>query len=266
MENEKLIFSENGDDISLKEENGKYFLIRRFKDLNTDDVDQLLKAAARIQKLNHKNLSVLESVVKEGDDYILMESLPSAISLRDMLNRNEKLPLATVKWIAVEIMQGLAYAHPVLLHGNIRPEYIWVDQNSRTAVLSGFGIFTSEGEEYLSSPEQLQGNDLSERSDIFSLGATIYHALTGKKLPNPIHVKRGLAGFSPPKDVVGVDHVWNNFIMRCLNFSPSKRFQTIKDVLSFLKITTNDTPQQQQRMVSPESITRKSLLSKNKND
>lgn len=123
-------------------------------------------------------------------NFIVMELMP--FSLRDALSAGE-LPLAQAWAYFVHVAEGLStVARHGIVHRDIKPENILIDE-SRTAKLSDFGIARAEhlqtltaigqgiGTEPYASPEQKNGEVIDVRSDIYSLGVTVFEMLTGNR-------------------------------------------------------------------------------------
>jgi len=154
--------------------------------------------------VKHPNIAeVIESGECDGSCYLAMEYIegPSAM---DLLRENAALPEAYSLRIVRQVAEGLAYVydHSQLVHRDIKPENILIVRGPRTgekfgdqdvAKLIDFGLVKSMTEDdqrltqtgmtigtplYM-SPEQVRGESLDGRSDIYGLGATLYHLLTG---------------------------------------------------------------------------------------
>ena len=124
-------------------------------------------------------------------NFIAMELMP--FSLRDALSAGE-LPLAQAWAYFVHVAEGLStVARHGIVHRDIKPENILIDE-SRTAKLSDFGIARAEDYQTLTaagmvvrgtggyaSPEQKRGELVDVRSDIYSLGVTVFEMLTGRR-------------------------------------------------------------------------------------
>jgi serine/threonine-protein kinase len=141
-------------------------------------------------RLNHPNIVTIHDMGRSDDGaYIAMEFLDGR-SLRDILDTGVVLEPARVAHIAVQIADGLAYAHEHdVIHCDIKPANIMV-LPSGLVKITDFGIArlptgsrTFAGNVFGSpryiSPEQILGRPIDARSDIFSLGAVIYEMLTG---------------------------------------------------------------------------------------
>ena len=146
--------------------------------------------AQNAARLNHPNVAQIYSFGKEGDNpYLAMELVPGG----DLASLAEKSPdpldPAFVLRVGLEIAEGLKAAEDAgLFHGDVKPDNILFDE-SGTAKLVDFGIASRSsqtgagelwGTPYYIAPEKVQKKTNSARSDIYSLGATLYHAIAGR--------------------------------------------------------------------------------------
>jgi serine/threonine protein kinase len=147
------------------------------------------KNAARFQ---HPNAIVVFDIAEHsGDPCLVMEYLPSR-SLSAVLAEQTTLPLAQVAKIGTQVASALVAAHRAgIVHRDIKPANILIDE-AGTAKITDFGISRAAGDLTLTqtgliggtpaylAPELARGSDPSPASDVFSLGATLYHALEGQ--------------------------------------------------------------------------------------
>ncbi|MGA0369118.1 MAG: serine/threonine protein kinase [Kiritimatiellia bacterium] len=175
------------------------------------------KAAAGITHDNVIHIYTMGKVL--GRPYIVME-LADYASLDDMM-QNGPIEETLAVQVAIDVMKGLkaAYQHH-LIHGDVKPANILITQKGRAKVADfGLARFLKEGQEverwgtpYYIAPEKSAQVSEDFRSDLYSLGATLYHALTGrapfegetgeevikKSLKNPTpSLKKTCPGISP---------------------------------------------------------------------
>ncbi|MEQ1813125.1 MAG: serine/threonine-protein kinase [Candidatus Nitrotoga sp.] len=150
---------------------------------------QEAKAAGR---LSHPNIVTIFDVGKSGDvAYIAMEYLEGR-ELRDILNDQRHLPIEQILDLAAQIARGLAYAHEHdVVHRDIKPANVMVVRDGHVKItdfgiarMSSAAVRTQTGmvlgsPKYM-SPEQVLGKVIDQRSDVFSLGVTLYEMLTGQ--------------------------------------------------------------------------------------
>jgi len=141
-------------------------------------------------RLNHPNIVTIHDVGKtDSVAYIAMEFLQGR-SLRHILDSGVVLPIERVVDIAVQVAEGLAFAHESgIVHRDIKPPNIMVLENGAVKI-TDFGIAlipsgsrtlagTVFGSPKYMSPEQVVGREIDGRSDVFSLGAVLYEMVTG---------------------------------------------------------------------------------------
>lgn len=155
------------------------------------------REAQALAQIAHPSVVGVHGFGREGDlRYLVMELVPGR-SLKELLDepREGEAPPTAVrvaKW-GVELALGLDAVHTAgLLHRDVKPSNVRIREDGR-AVLVDFGLARSSTESELSrpgefigspayaAPEQVQGvPDLDARADVYSLGATLYHALAGR--------------------------------------------------------------------------------------
>ena len=257
----RQIYKDENLEVTVVKNNGQIELHRKF--FNISNVEKFLEAVGYLQtNLIFENVTPIDNVIKNNDTtYTVVELLPVDQNLQDYLN-TKRLSQKDATWVLKSILDVLNSAHSIALHGGIRPEFVWLDTNQKVAYLSSFSIDQPILDDHFSAPEVLNDNGLGVESDIYSIGALMYYAMTGKKVPNPIDVHKGLASFNKARDVVGLQNNWNNFIMRCLSYFPKDRFTSVSSLSSFVRVPVRNTNQDQQRVISPSAITNKNKLNK----
>lgn len=214
-------------------------------------VNKFRAEAQSVAGLSHPNIV---NVYDVGDDdglyYIVME-LVEGITLKSFIERKGKLSVKESIGIAVQISQGLESAHNNhIVHRDIKPQNIIISREGKVKV-TDFGIakavtsntITSNamGSVHYISPEQARGGYSDERSDIYSLGITLYEMLTGK-VPfagdNTVSVAllqiQGEAApirELEPEIPVSVDKI----VQKCMQKKPERRYQSVTELISDLK-------------------------------
>jgi serine/threonine-protein kinase len=165
-------------------------------DLEGSDVSARFRREGRTAaRLSHPNIV---QVYDAGEDvlggretsYIVVEYVPGG-DLKGLIDRRGPLPGAMLARIGAAVADGLAHAHERgVIHRDIKPQNVLIDEYG-SPKLTDFGIaraldstHSTSTDSYLgtatySSPEQLQGEKVTPKSDVYSLGATLYHAATG---------------------------------------------------------------------------------------
>ncbi|MFI6905261.1 serine/threonine-protein kinase [Nonomuraea sp. NPDC050394] len=156
---------------------------------------QLLRTAREARtaaRLNHPSVVAIYDVVEEdGRPWIIMEML-RARSIEEIVATTGALPIPQAAEVGRQVLSALRAAHELgILHRDVKPSNILLDDDGR-AVLTDFGIATAEGDSSLTStgmvtgspsflaPERVRAAEAGPASDLWSLGATLFAALTGR--------------------------------------------------------------------------------------
>jgi len=152
---------------------------------------RFFREAETAGNLSHANIVTIYDVGEEGDlGYIAMDLLTGA-PLSEFLKPELLLPAPLVYQLMIQITEALDYAHKAnVVHRDIKPANMIYDDVYQRVTLTDFGIAcvtdqsktrtgTIMGSPYYMSPEQVLGNRVDGRSDIFSLGVTFYQLLCG---------------------------------------------------------------------------------------
>ena len=205
--------------------------------------ERFFREAETAGRLNHPNIVTIYDAGEEHDlAYIAMEYLKGE-DLTKMLAAKKKLPVKWVMQMVIQVADALHYAHKLgVVHRDIKPANIMYDKKDNSVKVTDFGIarITDSnktktgvilGTPSYMSPEQFSGKRIDGRSDLFSLGVTLFELLTAeqpfggnslaelmyqitnKKHPNILKVRKDLP--SCIKD----------FIDKALRKEPNDRFQ-----------------------------------------
>jgi Tol biopolymer transport system component/predicted Ser/Thr protein kinase len=204
--------------------------------------------------LNHPNLVTIHDVgTDNGAPYIVMELLDGH-TLRDCL---EELPQRKAVDYAVQLAQGLAAAHDKgIIHRDLKPENIFITRDGRVKILD-FGLAklkapvegkteapteqrgtapgTVMGTVGYMSPEQVRGEELDHRTDIFSLGTILYEMLSGRRAfqgNTAADTMSAILREDPPElpPSQPFTPALGHIVRHCLEKNPAERFQSARDL------------------------------------
>jgi eukaryotic-like serine/threonine-protein kinase len=169
-------------------------VLREHLAADKDFVQRFYIEAQHAAKLSHPNIVNIYDVGREGENYFIVMELVDGTTLGEMIEKDGALPEPVAIDFAAQICSGLAYAHRQgLMHRDVKPANILITKDD-VVKLSDFGIaraVTTQtvtitapgmvmGSVFYISPEQAQGLDLQENSDLYSVGIVLYQMLSGK--------------------------------------------------------------------------------------
>jgi serine/threonine-protein kinase len=157
-----------------------------------DQLERFRREARAVARLSHPHVvTVIDFGEDDGTPYIVLEYVLGE-TLKDRIRRMGRLPVAESVAYAIEVGRALSAAHAErLVHRDVKPQNVLIDQEGRAKV-TDFGIarslevsgLTAPGRvlgttDYV-SPEQALGHDVTEQSDVYSLGVVLFEMLTGE--------------------------------------------------------------------------------------
>lgn len=222
---------------------------------HSDFVRRFYAEAAAAARLIHPNIIEILFVGEDkGRHYFVMEYVAGE-SLADRLARDKQLPIAQCLQIARQLLSALQMAHGEgLIHRDIKPGNILLDESQQRAVLADFGLVKSLQEtmgltatgmvvgsvQYI-SPEQARGRAVDGRSDLYSLGVLLYQMLSGA-LPFTGEGTTSLIFqhvYEPPRPLIEVaptaSPVLGAIVDKLLAKSPDDRYATAAQVAADLE-------------------------------
>ncbi len=214
-----------------------------YPDPIADNKDLILERLEGVCQLDHPNIiKAYEVGVEKGIIYVVMEYSPGE-NLYDLLQRNPRLHWAAAAEIAREITRGLVSAHAMgVNHLSLHPDRILLSTSGQIRVnFCNEGVITPSSEvvNYV-SPELFFGQELEERSDVYSLGAIIYSIVIGTpplkgKSPKEIALKhRQFASMLPSYGVADIPHSLSLIIERTMSKELKQRYSNSYELLAAL--------------------------------
>lgn len=210
--------------------------------------------------LTHPNIVGIYDVGEEGDvHYIVMEYV-EGITLKDYITRKGKLEVKETIGISIQVAQGIAAAHEQhIIHRDIKPQNIIISKEGKIKV-TDFGIaraitddttamYGAMGSVHYISPEQARGGYCDERSDIYSLGITMYEMITGRvPFDGDSTVAVALShineAMTPPSQVVpGIPVALEQIVFKCTQKKQDRRYLSCSEVIADLRkalVTPNE--------------------------
>ena len=218
---------------------------------DTTFINKFKTEAQAAAGLTHPNIvNVFDVGEDDGIHYIVME-LVEGITLKDYISKKGKLSVKEATSIAIQVSMGLEAAHSHgIIHRDVKPQNIIISTDGKVKV-TDFGIARAAssntissnvmGSVHYSSPEQVRGGYSDEKSDIYSLGITLYEMVTGKvpfegETTVAIAIKHLQDEMVPPTVYTpDLPHSLELIILKCTQKSVDKRYASMSEVIADLK-------------------------------
>jgi serine/threonine protein kinase len=231
----------------------------------SDLLERFKREAVAQARLQHPNIVPLYSFGEEGDLLYLVMPFVDGTPLQEVIRRDGKLPLDTVKTVFQEVAAALDHAHQSgVIHRDLKPSNIMISREG-VAQLMDFGIarlssslesdartvpgFVIGTPQYL-SPEAIRGGEIGPQADVFGLGVVVYEMLCGRRpfeADNTTSLLFSIVSSEPPpirQERPEAGAALENAVKRALEKDPSRRFQTAGDFYraAFGDAATSDEP------------------------
>jgi eukaryotic-like serine/threonine-protein kinase len=220
---------------------------------NLKDHPQALKnffrEAKSAAKLNHPNIVTVYDAGEESGTYYIAMELIEGQTVKETLNREGKLSVKAVLIIAGQVCRALEYAHQrKIVHRDIKSSNVMWTPDKQVKIMD-FGLAKvieevkgyqtlASGTHYYMSPEQVLGQNVDFRTDLYSLGITLFEMITGT-LP----FRHGEAAYhhvhTPPPEAKSLlpetPDALNAIILRLMQKKPDDRYASAHEVFEALK-------------------------------
>ncbi|MGN0428437.1 MAG: Stk1 family PASTA domain-containing Ser/Thr kinase [Acetatifactor sp.] len=218
---------------------------------NENFVSKFRTEAQAAAGLAHPNIVNVYDVGEENGIYYIVMELVEGITLKKYIEKKARLSYKEAVSIAIQVSMGIEAAHNNhIIHRDIKPQNIIISKDGKVKV-TDFGIakaatsntITSNvmGSVHYTSPEQARGGYSDEKSDIYSLGITMFEMLTGRVPFNgdttvAIAIKHIQEEMPSPREFVPeIPIAVEQIVLKCCQKSPDRRYQKIPDVIADLK-------------------------------
>jgi serine/threonine protein kinase/Flp pilus assembly protein TadD len=234
-----------GEEIALK-------VILPGVDVSQKTLERFRNELKLTRKIKHKNVCQMFDLGEDaGTHFITMEYVPGE-NIKSFIKRAKRLDIGSAVSLAREICEGLAAAHRLgVVHRDLKSSNIMIDKEGEARIMD-FGIarsieskkLTGEGKvvgtPQFMSPEQIGGEELDRRSDIYSFGIILFEMLTGK-VPFDGDTSLSIAyqhKNEPPPNPrdfnTQIPNSLSNVILKCLEKNREERYQSAEELFSDL--------------------------------
>jgi len=246
-------------------------MMRHNMALNDDFLNNFHNEAKTIAGLNHENIIKVFDFEERYRTLFIIEECLEGETLKDMLERLKTVTPAVAANFIFQICKGLEYAHRRgIVHRDINPSNIFVQWDDKVKIVD-FGLSCPVGTEdfglsgtvdYM-APEQIEGEPVDQRTDIYALGIAGYEMLTGKKpfmdeninLLMKMHLTQDVP--DPGTIMPDLPYSLRRFIIMACHRDPDQRYQDVGHALEDLQplvdeftLTQDKTPVEREKMIT----------------
>ncbi len=235
---------------------------------NANFVSKFRVEAQAAAGLMHPNIVNVYDVGEEHGIYYIVMELVEGITLKKYIEKKARLSVKEAVSIAIQVSMGLEAAHNNhIIHRDIKPQNIIISKEGKVKV-TDFGIakaatsntITSNvmGSVHYTSPEQARGGYSDEKSDIYSLGITMFEMLTGRVPFNgettvAIAIKHIQEEMPSPREYVPeIPISVEQIVCKCCQKSPDRRYQSMQELIVDLKQSLINPDEDFVKLVDPD--------------
>ena len=203
----------------------------------------LFQEAEILMKLKHPAIPVIYDIVKEGEERCIIMEYMEGRNLLSLLGEEEPIEEKTAVRIGIRIAECLQYLHALpekIIYRDLKPANILIDEARNVKLIDFDSAFFGNGRGKkrirsgtygYSAPEQFEsGQDIDERSDIYGLGTTLYHLLTGMNPSKPPYHLYKIREKNP-----FISEKLEQVVETCMAEEKEKRYKNMEEVISELK-------------------------------
>ncbi len=224
-------------------------MMRHDMAMDEDFIESFRKEARIVANLNHKNIVRVYDIEEQYRTLFIMMEYLEGQSLEALMESAGRLPPARVTNILYQLCNGLAYAHKQgIVHQDVKPDNIFLLPGDEVKILdfglacpSGSTSCNMAGTVYYMPPEQIEGEQVDSRSDIYALGITAFEMAVGRR-PYPEHDLLALEDMHCEEDipdpgdlVPDLPQALRDFIIKACSRDPEDRFQSAAEAMKALE-------------------------------
>jgi serine/threonine protein kinase/Flp pilus assembly protein TadD len=245
--------------------------------LDTRTIERFSNELKMARMISHRNVCRMFDLGEEKGTYFITMEYVSGEDLKSFIKRAAPLGKSRMMAIGKQVCEGLAEAHRLgVVHRDLKPSNIMIDKDGNVRIMD-FGIarsletkgITGAGvmigtPEYM-SPEQVEGKEADQRSDIYSLGIILYEAVTGRlpfegDTPLSIAVKHKIEMPSDPRNFNSqISEDLSRLILKCLEKDKEKRYQSAGELDFDLMKMEKDIPTAEREIPKHKAITSREI-------
>ncbi|MBP9996164.1 MAG: Stk1 family PASTA domain-containing Ser/Thr kinase [Lachnospiraceae bacterium] len=235
---------------------------------NANFVSRFTVEAQAAAGMMHPNIVNVYDVGEENGTHFIVMELVEGITLKKYIEKKSRLSVKEAVSIAIQVSMGIEAAHNNhIIHRDIKPQNVMISKDGKVKV-TDFGIakavtsntITSNvmGSVHYTSPEQARGGYSDAKSDIYSLGITLFEMLTGRVPFNgettvAIAIKHIQEPMPSPREyTMEVPISVEQIVLKCTQKSPDRRYQNMQELIDDLKRSLMTPDEDFVQMVDPD--------------
>ena len=232
----------------------RYVAIKVLKKEYREDENFVRKFRSEAQAaagLLHPNIVNVYDVGEDRGLYYMVMELVAGITLKEYIDKKGRLSHREVISIAIQVCSGIGAAHAAeIIHRDIKPQNIIISRDGKVKV-TDFGIakaVTSNtissnamGSVHYTSPEQARGGFSDQKSDIYSIGITLFEMVTGQvpfdgDSTVSVAMKHLQEEITPPSEIVpDIPYSLEQIILKCTQKNAERRYKSTTELIQDLK-------------------------------
>jgi len=201
-----------------------------------------------IANLNHENIIKVYDIEELYRTVFIIMELVEGETIKELIQREKTIPYPLIVNVLIQVCQALTYAHREgIIHRDVKPANMFIKGGDSVKLLD-FGLSCTTGSGNLGfsgtvafmSPEEIEGETVDQRSDIYALGITTYEMLTGQR-PFPEDDFMALLNMHLDEDIPDpalirpdIPHALRQFVLKASARKCDQRYQTVDQVLDIL--------------------------------
>ncbi len=228
-------------------------VIKKLKDPNREIINRFKKEALLSASFHHENLVAIYDFIYTNRNYYLVMEHVDGEDLQTIIEHLAPIPPQIAMLIAMGIARGLEYTHTRnIIHRDIKPSNILISYDGNVKIID-FGIARDDlstrltltgmivGTPAYMSPEQANGDVLTNKSDLFSLGVLLYEMVTGIKPFEGTNQSEVLSKIirgkyiNPQRINPNIPYRLKRIIKKCLQHNPAHRYQSATELINDLE-------------------------------
>ena len=212
-------------------------------------VKYFMSEAKSLAALNHPNIVTVFDIGQEGNTYYIVMEYVAGMTLSDFIAEKGKLSMRNALIIAGKIASGLAYAHEQrVVHRDIKPSNIMISSAGEVKIMD-FGLAKiiddamqdktmARGTPLYMAPEQIRGDQVDNRADIYAMGVTMFEMVTGTPPFTTGEITYHHLHTEPPRPSElnpSIPEALEKVILKCMEKDRDNRFQDAEMIRAALK-------------------------------